>query len=325
MPPASSSSALASRHQCEILLQVSKTIRKLVNPIDYFSGAKLEDALLAGNIVVFKRTSTETLKPRGVTHNYHHRFELVIPLVKAGRIHVDGTAYLLSPGQVFLIFPRQFHHYLDVKGGGINWLFITCEFSRPQALLPLRNSPRVLSAPEAKHLHSTMKEYLQKPPGPERNFALIVNVSLLIQRLFAAREADCVIRSDGRQNDPRGTILQSINAYVRSNLHQPLTIKDVSEHTGYSISHLRAVFRREFGVSLGGYMRDSRLFVAASMLAGADRSSIASIAKACGFVSIFAFSRAFKKAMGHSPRAYHRFVNCGALGGAAAMVQFEKL
>jgi AraC-like DNA-binding protein len=318
MPSASSASALATRKQSEILRRVSNVLRELVNPIDYFSGAKLEDALFAGNIVVFKRTSAEMLKPRGVTHNYHHRFELVIPLVKAGGIHVDGTAYFLSPGQVFLIFPHQFHHYLDVKGGGINWLFITCEFSRPQALLPLRDSPRALSTQEAKHLHHTMEEFLQKPPGPDRNFSLIVNVSQLIQRLLVSRDADCVIRSDSCQNDPRGTILQSINAYVRSNLHQPLMLSDVSKHTGYSISHLRAVFRRECGVSLGAYMRESRLSVAASMLVSTDRSSVERIAKACGFVSIFAFSRAFKKAMGHSPRAYHRFVNHGAIRGALA-------
>jgi len=74
-------------------------------------------------------------------------------------------------------------------------------------------------------------------------------------------------------------------------------------------------------VSLGAYMRESRLSVAASMLVSTDQSSVERIAKACGFVSIFAFSRAFKKAMGHSPRAYHRFVNHGAIRGCLGHVR----
>ena len=44
------------------------------------------------------------------------------------------------------------------------------------------------------------------------------------------------------------------------------------------------------------------------MLADPNRASIEEIAKACGFESIFAFSRAFKKTMGMSPSAYGKFV-----------------
>lgn len=274
--------------------------------------------MLAQNVVVFKRTSTKMLKPHGVTHNYHHRFELVIPLQKAGRIHVDGIGYTLAPGQVFLIFPHQFHHYLAIEGEGMSWLFITFELARPQQLLPLRNSPRVLGSEEGEFLRGMMKDYLDRAPGAERSFSLIVKVSELIRRLLVAREADCAVSRDHKEDDPKGTILQSINRYVRANLNKPLTIADLAKHTGYSISHLRAVFRREFGVSLGGYMRDSRLSIAASMLTGHERGSIESIAKACGFVSIFAFSRAFKKAMGLSPSVYSKFIKEGSGSGTLA-------
>jgi AraC-like DNA-binding protein len=313
----SSGYASADRKQNGIYKRVGEVIRVLVNPVDYFSGAKLAATMVADNIVVFKRTSVKMLKPRGVTHNYHHRFELVIPLLKAARIHVDGAAYMLAPGQVFLIFPHQFHHYLDIEDGEMNWLFITFEFSRPQALLPLRNSPRVFVPAEVEKLRQMLDVYLQKAPGPERNFKLIVNMSELIQRLLSAREADCAVEPNSSEDDPKGTILQAINAYVRANLNKPLTIADLAKHTGYSISHLRAVFRREYGVSLGGYMRDSRLSAAAAMLARGERGSIESIAKVCGFVSIFSFSRAFKKAMGLSPSAYKKFVNGSAPKGTS--------
>lgn len=294
--------------------RLGEAIRDLVNPADLFVGAKLDDAMFVDNVVVFKRTSAEMLKPRGVTHNYHHRHELVIPLARAGRVHVDGKPYLLAPGQACLIFPHQFHHFLDVQDGTLNWLFITFEIRRPELLAPLRNSPRVFGRGLAEDLHGTMTDFLQTAPGSERSFRLIVGVSRLLRSLLLAREANCVVPQERTETDPRGEILASINAYVRANLNKPLTLADLARHTGYSISHLRAVFRQEFGISLGAYMRESRLSAAASILASGQEMSVEEVAKACGFVSVFVFSRAFKKAMGHPPSAYAKLLREGATG-----------
>lgn len=281
---------------------------RLVNPADLFSGAKIEDTMVADNIIIFKRTSTDMLRPQGVTHNYHHRHELVIPLEKSGRIHVDGTSYHISPGMVYLIFPHQFHHYLDIEQGAMKWMFVTFEPKDGDALLPLRNSPRWLGTRQIDSLDTMLKEYISLPPGAERSFNLIFKVSKFLQSLLSCHEAASVIRPDTMENDPRGVMLERINAYVRSHLNESLTIADLAKHMDYSVSYLRAIFRKDLGVSLGAYMRESRLSIAASMLAKPDRGSIEEISKACGFESIFAFSRAFKNAMGMSPSAYGKFV-----------------
>jgi len=315
--PSTSSRSVGERGKTRFGAKLVDAIRGLANPVDLFSGAKLEDVLIARNVVIFKRTSTRMLKPKGVTHNYHHRFVLVIPLEKAGRIHVDGTGYTLAPGQVFLIFPHQFHHYLEIEGEEITWLFITFELAKPEQLLALRNSPRTIGPAEEQFLQEMIEDHLARAPAAVRSFKVIVKVSGLLQQLLTARPADCAVSRDGSGADPKGAILQSINRYVRAHINQPLTIADLAKHTGYSISHLRAVFRKELGVSLGGYMRDSRLSLAASMLTDQNRGSIESIAKACGFVSIFAFSRAFKKAMGLSPSVYSKSLQ--GSGGSAGV------
>lgn len=282
--------------------------RRIVNPADLFSGAKAEHVLLAQNVVLFQRTSVAELKPHGVTHNYHHRFELVIPLRTAGRIHVDGADHALAPGAAFLIFPHQFHHYLGLEGGALTWLFITFELANPALAQPLRNSPRALGPAEAAVLQDLLREHLTAAPGANHAFQMIVRVSELLQRLVVAPAAPAAKPRPSPDADSQGEMLQSINRYVRAHINEPLTIADLARHTGYSPSHLRAVFRRELGVSLGGYLRDSRLSLAASLLAGPGHDSVEQIAQACGFASIFAFSRAFKRAMGASPREYRRSV-----------------
>ncbi|QYM78883.1 AraC family transcriptional regulator [Horticoccus luteus] len=306
MPSPARRSPPTPRADAEFHPALAAKVRRLANPVDLFSGAKLENILLAQNVVLFKRTSVAELKPQGVTHNYHHRFELVIPLRQPGRIHVDGADYALAPGHAFLIFPHQFHHYLDLADGALTWLFITFELTNPALVQPLRNAPRALGAADAAALEELLDAQLAAATDANRDFEVIIRVSSLLQRLLGAPVA-----RDARSGEPakakvQGEILQSINRYVRAHINEPLTIADLAKHTGYSISHLRAVFRRELGVSLGGYMRDSRLSLGTSLLAAPGRESIERIAQACGFASIFAFSRAFKRAMGVSPREYRK-------------------
>ncbi|OAM90455.1 AraC family transcriptional regulator [Termitidicoccus mucosus] len=297
-----------------VFQKIAGDIRALVNPVNLFSGAKLGETLVADNVVIFKRTSVEMLRPQGVTHNYHHRFELVIPLVQAGRIHVDGHDYMLDRGCVYLIFPHQFHHYLDIETGELNWLFITFECKQADRLAPLRNSPRMMEGGTLEMLAELIRNHLAATPGPARNFELVVNLSRLLRRLLAAREADCTAAAAGTPlEETHGEILRAINTHVRAHLDKTLTIADIAEHTGYSISHLRAIFRKHLGVSLGAYMRDSRISTAASMLSEPEPASIETISKACGFRSIFAFSRAFKTAMGVPPTAYLKLLKTGQI------------
>ena len=285
---------------------IASLTERIINPADLFSGVRIRDVLLADNIVVFKRTSAAMLRPQGVTHNYHHRFELVVPLERGGKIHVDGVSHTLLPGRAVLIFPHQFHHYLDIEAGPIRWLFVTFESANDQALLPLRNSPRQLTRKDLRLLHEIAAAVSGLADAYGRKLGLVLKVTEFLQHLLDAKPVMATAGTGSVGNDPHGPLLESINVQVRAKLDQSLRIGDLARHTGYSVSHLRAVFRKQYGVSLGGYMRNSRLSMAASQLARGRYTRIEDIAKACGFESIFSFSRAFKKAMGVSPREYGR-------------------
>src|SRR5436190_20325073 len=109
------------------LPEVKRHLRKLPPPASLFSGARIEQSFAPDNIIFFQRTDTSALKPEGVSNNYHHRFELVSVIEKAGPVRIDRHTYDLHPGETALIFPNQFHHYLDVTKGRLEWLFITFE------------------------------------------------------------------------------------------------------------------------------------------------------------------------------------------------------
>ena len=291
------------------LPSIRQTLQALGPPASLFSGLRIEQALAPENIILFRRTDTAALRPEGVSNNYHHRFELVIVLEKAGPVRIDRLTHTLQPGECALIFPNQFHHYLDVEKGAMEWLFVTFELRHPDDILALRDSPRTLDAVALRHIAAITEGYLTRG-GRIDALEISYRLSRLLRHLTTRSEIELSRRDIHSGDNVRDVILESINHYVRSHLQKAVTISDIATELGYSVSHLRAVFRDRLGISLGRYIRESRLSEAAQLLQSGDLQ-ISDIGERCGFESLYAFSRAFRKAYGLPPRAYRQLVQAG--------------
>lgn len=279
-------------------------------PASLFSGMRLEHSFAPDNIIFFKRTHTRALAPEGVSNNYHHRFELVVVLDRGGPVRVGNATHVLSPGESILIFPHQFHHYMDVEQGELEWLFITFRCTESELLWSLRDSPRILDEESLELLARIAELYVgYTQPGLE---ALCVAHDLG-QLLLRMRDLPPIPKermNTHSTDDSRDVLLEKINEYVRANLNRKLTLADLAEDLGYSVSHMRAVFRDRLGVSLGRYIRESQLSEAAKLLQRTNLS-VTEIARRTSFNSLFAFSRAFKAAYGMSPKAYSKTIGRG--------------
>jgi len=295
-----------------IAQNLRRLMRDIHEPASLFSGLTIQQSLAPENIIVFKRTDTTLLKPEGVSVNFHHRFELVTVLDTSAPARIDRTTYDLHPGECALIFPNQFHHFMDVSRTTLDWLFITFELKNPEAIRALQNSPRVLDSKGLQTLHTLVEEFV-KPQHVQRDtLEIAYQLSRLLLHLCNCPPVPAERRDIHSSDDVRDVILESINKYVRSNLSRAVTISDIAEELGYSVSHLRAVFRDRLGVSLGKYMRESRLSQAAQFLQQSE-FNVSEIGEKCGFESLYAFSRAFRKAYGIPPRTYRQLVQEGGV------------
>ena len=259
------------------------------------------------NIVLFKRTNVSAFKPEGVSNNYHHRFELIVVVEKAGPVRLGDSNFILHPGEAALIFPNEFHHYMDVEDGQMEWLFITFELKNSEEITSLQGVPKILDVSELHMLSLIVMEYTQ----PARAVPDAVEISRHLAQLLRSMVKAPGISEDRRgiraSDGPRDILLEKMNRYVRQHLKEAPTISDLAEALGYSVSHMRAVFRTQLGISLGRYIRESRLSNAASLLQSTDKN-ISEVAEESGFKSLFAFSRAFKNAYGMAPKAYSKLV-----------------
>lgn len=283
-------------------------VKSLAAPASFFSGLTLCNAMRPDNIIFFKRTDTAALRLKGVSSNFHHRFELVVLLEKSGSVRIGDLSYDLQPGEAALIFPNEFHHYLDIDSGSMEWLFITFELANEKPISPLKEAPRILDRSLMKLLGSILDEYV----NPSNGQPDAAEISCLLARLLRGM-VDAPVISGNRQNthstkDTRDVILEKINIYVRSHLSEATTIGMLADALGYSASYLRAVFRTRLGVNLGRYIRESRLSHASTLLESTDLN-VSEVAKKSGFESPVVFSRTFKKAYGVSPKAYSQRVN----------------
>ena len=58
-------------------------------------------------------------------------------------------------------------------------------------------------------------------------------------------------------------VIDTIVEWIDDNLHQPLRIDDIARHAGYSKWHLQRLFLQYKGESLGRYIRERKLPLAA--------------------------------------------------------------
>lgn len=112
-----------------------------------------------------------------------------------------------------------------------------------------------------------------------------------------ARQADATPRLN----------LARLELLIENNLHGTLTLEQMAAAAGMSRFHFARVFRALKGSPPLDYFLRRKIRRACELLDG-TRQTIYQVADAVGFADPFYFSRAFKKVMGCSPRAYRQIV-----------------
>src|SRR5262249_54614964 len=113
-----------------------------------------------------------------------------------------------------------------------------------------------------------------------------------------------------------GFIEPRLSAAIRrmeGSIEEPLKVATIADEIGLSARSMQTLFTRHLGVAPPGCCLGLRPDVARRLLAQ-SRRSLVEIAVACGFASASAFSRAFRRRYGTSPRLLRRAgITTGAL------------
>jgi AraC family transcriptional regulator len=99
--------------------------------------------------------------------------------------------------------------------------------------------------------------------------------------------------------------IDQVLRHIHLNLDKPLAVASLARIGGWSRWQFNRVFSDETGQSVGQYVRELRLSLAAELLLFTDQRII-DIGLACGFSSDISFTRSFKQHFGCPPARYRR-------------------
>ncbi len=272
----------------------------LREPYDFERGWPASPLVIPEQILSFTRTSSLGLS-KSPTKLRHHRFVLIVALEGEGKIAVDECIFPLQAQKLFLIFPYQFHHYLGFTSSSVRWVYITFETKNASFLKPLQNCLLDLT-PELSLLLRELLELISpcQPPPVENMAQAQLLLALLFSRLLAHQSLGSSVPVDSQK---RIHLLHQANQFINRNIGRNFTLKELAKEIGYSESHLRNLFRSAFSMTPSRYISDARLHKATGLL-HQGILSVSKVAEACGYSSLFSFSRTFRNAMGCSPRAF---------------------
>ena len=245
---------------------------------------------LPDNILLFTRGGLSPVRGQGAIH---HRHLLNVNLGAPCQLLLDGHRFLLETGSAFLIYPYENHLFMHTDEN-IFRLMITFEVKR-SGILPERHSSAMLNPESIQMLMNLLKMYRNQA----RRWDLTLLLTLLLSRLQQDTEKD----SASPVFPESSSFAPHVVKYIMNHLDQELGLDILAKQFHISRSHLRRRFQEETGISLGEYIRRSRITKAMYHLNQKEKN-ISEIAELCGYSSIQAFSRAFREKISMTPLAY---------------------
>jgi transcriptional regulator GlxA family with amidase domain len=114
----------------------------------------------------------------------------------------------------------------------------------------------------------------------------------------------CIIQEEHHRSlSVKESYAEKALIFMENHFADQLSSEDVANAVGISVSHLRLLFKQQYGVSLMQKLNQIRVRRAKELLSS-GMFTLAEVASACGFQNEYYFSRVFKKFTGISPGKY---------------------
>lgn len=254
---------------------------------------------------------------REVDSHYHEFHKLVF--FRSGRVSysVDGRLSDLQEGDIVLVPMGSMHRVSADPGVPYERVIVylspdfirrcsTPECGLDRAFSVCRERGRHVLRPEretARALWVTM-ERLERALAEDSFGAKLLSDSLICQLLISlARQA---MAQDDHLAPVHSGDSKAVDIlhYINDHLTESISIDALAERFFLSKYHMMRSFRAETGFTIHAYITEKRLLAAREMIFAGK--SAADACYDCGYRDYSAFSRAFKKQFGFSPRGGRR-------------------
>jgi AraC-like DNA-binding protein len=215
---------------------------------------------------------------------------------------LDGALLPCPAGSMLIVEPQRpiYHGPAETETEGFvnDW----CYLRGPELEALLEKYPLPRNRPFSVGNQNPLRRYIERV----RKEKSLLSVGYQDQILFFTGQLIVETYRLYLGNQPESRANHRIESTRESIMLEPekqWTLAEMSRLSGYSPSRFSALYKKAFGVTPKQDLLNSRLQLAAHMLKYTG-ASVTEVSAACGFQSIYYFSRYFKTAMGVSPSEY---------------------
>lgn len=222
----------------------------------------------------------------------HGCFEVSFCIKGTVTVILSEKSYTISAGQGILIPPNTVHSYESPHSSA----YYTILFSRN--LLPdfaayfSRKQPTRYIFDFEPSFKKQLVDFYTK------NQTLFGVKSILYSAANTFLQKNSFVKKE-KSDD----LTTQIISYIQENLHEQITLQDLSNHLGYNYYYVSKRFQNIFHIPFSTLLSEYRV-ADAKILLNSGKYTISQVALMSGFGSIRTFNRVFLKISGQTPRQY---------------------
>ena len=251
------------------------------------------------------------MKTDGPWRHLPRVFDLwVLALCTAGTMYmtIEGVAYTIRPGDVFLLPPKSLHFGPSDSDGPISYYWV--HFEAPELNAVSEKEPvNVKQLPAGRsylmyHMSlldvNTVSMLFHQLYVNNYTQLYTPNLQESLLRVLLYEISNQTLYRHAHKFDQR--FIQLLD-YIRSRFAQGISIDELSQRFGYNKSYLCRLFKSRVGKTINGYLAELRVCYACQLLSETNEP-VRTVAIRVGFESEKYFMRVFKQHMSMTPTAY---------------------
>lgn len=138
----------------------------------------------------------------------------------------------------------------------------------------------------------------------EKGFYSVMKFFILLHELSLSEDVRVLSKSASSQYTESDYQMKKILDYISQNLCNQITIDELAQYMGMSLSTLSRFLKKNTGHSFTDFLQEYRINSVVRELNNNEKESIMDIASRCGFVSQSYFYKVFKKYKNVTPQEY---------------------
>lgn len=249
------------------------------------------------------------------TPHFHAEWELICPMENELLVSVDARQYILRPGEMVLIGPRQLHEYHCITAPCTflclqvsEKLFPSLRGICTDSLFPRPYLSEALYARVLVRLLNIIHSYIEQAPHYE--LYCIGETGLILHALLTHMPSRRMSPEEIAQSDKRNERLARFLQYVDNNFRGKILLRDFAKQEGLSMNYMSNFIKQTLNQSFQEYVATVRFnFACERMVKSNDK--LLTICMDAGFSDYRYFSEAFQKRTGMTPDDYRDVLRAG--------------